>query len=87
MDNGVEILRKCQIDTQGWDPVRRSWAATHIPEKLGMTHVRFKDCKNEHDDEEEDIGCQNRHLVDALYGFFTDVFSVWKKKKHKQTGN
>lgn len=76
MDKGVEILRKCQIDTQYFDSVRRNWTMTHIPEKPGMKYARFKDCKNEHDDEEEDVGSQNRHLINAVFGYFTDVYSI-----------
>lgn len=76
MDKGVEILRNCRIYTRCSASVRGSWATTRIPEKLGMKYVRFKDCKNEHDDEEEDVGSQNRHLIDALFGYFADVYSV-----------
>lgn len=76
MDKGVEILRKWQIYTGCLASVRRSWATAPSPEKLGMKYVRFKDCKNEHDDEEEDVGSQNRHLIDALFGYFADVYSI-----------
>lgn len=49
---------------------------THTPEQRGTTYVRFKDGKNEHDDKEEDVGRQNRHLIDALFGYLTHVCSI-----------
>lgn len=43
-----------------------------------MKYIRLKDCKNKHDDEEEDVGRQNGHLVNALLGYNTDVNSIYK---------
>lgn len=41
-----------------------------------MKSLRLKDSKDEHDDEEEDVGRQNRHLIDGLLAFYTDVNSI-----------
>lgn len=71
MDKGVEILRERQIDARPLDSV-----GSLSPDKLGNKYVRFKDGENEHDDEEEGVGRQNRHPVDALFGYFADVYSV-----------
>lgn len=48
----------------------------HIPETLGTKYIRLKDCKNEHDDEEEDVGCHNCNLINALLRFYTQVQSI-----------
>lgn len=44
-----------------------------------MKYVRLKDSEDEHDDEEEDIGSQDRNLIDGLLSFFTYVNSIYKK--------
>lgn len=45
----------------------------HTPETQVGKYIRLKDSKNEHDDEEEDVGRQNGHLIDAVFRDFTDV--------------
>lgn len=54
------------------------WRSYDIPETLGMKYIRLKDRKNKHDDEEEDVGRQNGHLVNALLGYNSDVNSIYK---------
>lgn len=44
-----------------------------------MENIRLKDGEDEHDDEEEDVGREDGHLIDALLRFFTDVLSVCEK--------
>lgn len=44
-----------------------------------MKYIRLKDSKDEHDDEEEDVGSQDRHLIDALLSFFINVNPIYGK--------
>lgn len=44
-----------------------------------MKYIRLKDSKDEHDDEEEDVGSQDRHLIDALLSFFINVNHIYGK--------
>lgn len=46
-----------------------------------MKYIRLKDSKDEHDDEEEDVGSQDRYLIDGLLSFFTNVNSIYGKGK------
>lgn len=55
-----------------------AWRSYDIPETLGMQYIRLKDRKNEHHDEEEDVGRQNGHLVNAILGYYADVISIYK---------
>lgn len=48
-----------------------------------MQYVRLKDGKDEHDDEEEDVGSQDRHLIDGLLRFFTNVNSIYRREKRR----
>lgn len=44
-----------------------------------MENIRLKDGEDEHDDEEEDVGREDGHLIDDLLRFFADVHSVCEK--------
>ena len=46
-----------------------------------MKHVRLKDGKDEHDNEEEDVGGQDRYLIDGFLSFFANVISIYKRIK------
>lgn len=46
-----------------------------------MKYIRLKDSKDEHDDEEEDVGSQNRDLVNCLLGFLANVKSIYREGK------
>lgn len=46
-----------------------------------MKHIRLKDSKDEHDDEEKDVGNQDCYLINGLLSFFTNVISFYRKGK------
>lgn len=46
-----------------------------------MKYIRLKDSEDEHDDEEEGVGSQDRYLIDGLLSFFTNVNSIYGKGK------
>lgn len=71
MDKGVEILRKRQVGSRA-----PPGATRRRRRRRGTRYGRFEDRENEHDDEEEGVGGQNRHLVDAFFGDFAHVDSV-----------
>lgn len=48
-----------------------------------MKSVRLKDGKDEHDDEEEDVGSQDGALIDALFSFFTDFNPIYGRGTRK----
>ena len=46
-----------------------------------MKYIHLKDSEDEHDDEEEGVGSQDRYLIDGLLSFFTNVNSIYGKGK------
>lgn len=52
----------------------------------GIKYIRLKNSKDEHDDEEEDVGGQDRHLIDGFVAFFDKIHSVCRRKEEKDKG-
>lgn len=74
IDNGVEILKK-KVKLYTTESVETG-IEDHTPQKSGAKCLRLKDSKDEHDNEEQDVGCQDRQLINALLSLFTDVLPI-----------